>query len=321
MVVARPPTGYEPARVGSLSPLIHLALADDAATLCHSPVRERIPTVLLDPAVELCTVCAGLAALHPPDRDPAGYLLDSDTEPGLVVVTDRAGRLVVITASPALARYRAWDHAHTTAREAARLRRGGLRGEPGDLDAWRVLLPNPAGHWRRAGVIRRRADGFHADLEDDQPEDGRRTRDRFRSQGNAVRWITRERVVHGWPDPTPGWLVLAGPRLLRRTGSHRAAVAWLRGYHTAFTGQRARAVRPVDKDTWQHDYGPGDIYVIVRASRAARLGIDPAARPHYPHDDLPYDDSPSPPPAPARTPTSHPATASAHPTWKDHHRA
>jgi hypothetical protein len=52
---------------------------------------------------------------------------------------------------------------------------------------------------------------------------------------------------------------------------------------------------------------------IVRASRAARLGVDPKARPRYPRDDLPLDDDPRPPTALAGTPMSRSAAALTHP--------
>ncbi len=111
------------------------------------------------------------------------------------------------------------------------------------------------------------------------------------------RWIIEHRVVHGWPDT--GWLVLDGTRILRRTGSRHAATRWLRGYHATFTGLRATAIRPSGIDAYQHHYPDDSVFTVARATRATDHGIDLAAEPRYPFDDLPFDEGPS---TPARAP-------------------
>jgi hypothetical protein len=272
------PAGFTPARASHRSPLIHLALTDATVTLCGRLIRILDG----DPDGPRCQRCAHQAALRPQDRDPAGYRLTvtaaAGPGPGGVRVTDPAGALLTVAASLPAGRDHAWRHAHHTARATARLRRRGVRHRPGDLDGWRVLLPRPASGGRayRAGTIRA-SDAFLADLDEgDQPPR------RFTTRAHAVRWIVAYRVVHGWP--APGWLVLDETTVLRRTASRRAAARWL----THYTGQRATRVYPIDIDTYEHRYPEGG-YLVVRASRAHRLGVDPHTRARYPYDELPLD--------------------------------
>jgi len=282
-----PSDGYATMRPSPRSRLLHLSLPDADTALCGRPVGVRT-----EPGqAPVCARCTRTGALHPLDRDPPGYhLAAAPTRPGLLTVIDPAGRAIGTAASVDVARFRAWQHAHTAAVATARLRRGGLRPSPADNDAWRVLITTAAGRWRRAGTVRARDDGFLADLDDP----GTPTARRFGARAAAVRWICEHRVVHGWPQA--GWLVLEDTRVLRHAGSRHGAARWLRGYHAVFTGLRATAIRPIGLDAYQHDYPDGSVFTLVRVTRAAHHGVDPATPPRYPYDDLPYDTAPAPPP-------------------------
>jgi hypothetical protein len=285
-----PPDGYTTLQGSPRSRLIHLTLPDTALTLCGRTFGERRPSSpdQPDPAAPACERCAHAAALHPLDRDPPGYgRAAASTGPVLASPIDPAGRTINAAGTVAQTRFHAWCHAHTAALTTARLRRDSRRLRPGDSEAWRVLLTTSTGRWRPAGTIHRRDDDFLADLDDTE---GHATR-RFHTRHQARRWIIEHRVVHGWPHA--GWLVLDDTRILRRASSRHAAARWLRGYHATFTGQRATAIQPIGLDTFEHRYPDGGIFTVARATRAADHGIDPAATPRYPYDDLPFEVSPS----------------------------
>ncbi|WP_051102608.1 hypothetical protein [Parafrankia elaeagni] len=276
-------------RVSSRSRLIHLTLTGMTVALCGRPFREQSPSDQPGPTAPVCRRCARTAVLHPLDGDPPGYhLTATSTGPGQVTAADPTGRTISTADTIGLARFHAWDHAHTTALATARLRRDRRRIGPADHETWRVLLAAPTGRWRPAGTIHTRTDGFLADLDDADTHAPRR----FRSRHQARRWIIEHRVVHGWPHT--GWLVLDGTRLLRRTSSRHAATRWLRGYHATFTGLRATAIRPVGLNAYQHRYPDGSVFTIACATRIADHGIDPAAAPRYPYDDLPFDEGAAP---------------------------
>lgn len=283
------PDGYTTFRASPPSRLIHLALPDAAVTLCGRTFGERTVSDQLGTTAPACERCACTAALHPLDRDPPGYRLTAaSTGPGQVTATDPAGRTIGAADTVGRARFHAWCHAHTVALATARLRRDSRRLGPADRDAWRVLLATPTGRWQPAGTIRaRNDDGFLADLDDI----GDHATRRFRARHQARRWISEYRIVHGWPHT--GWLVLDGTRILRRTGSRHAAARWLRGYHATFTGLRATAIRPIGIDAYQHHYPDSSVFTVARALRVADHGIDPAAAPRYPFDDLPFDEGSS----------------------------
>ncbi|WP_241840380.1 hypothetical protein [Frankia sp. CcI49] len=276
-------------RVSSRSRLIHLTLSGMTVALCGLPFREQIPSDQPGPTAPVCGRCSRTAALHPLDRDPPGYdLTVTSTRPGQVTAADSAGRTISTADTIGLARFHAWDHAHTTALATARLRRDRRRMGPADHEAWRVLLAIPAGRWRPAGTIHTRTDGFLADLDYADAH----SQQRFHSRHQARRWIIEHRVVHGWPHS--GWFVLDGARLLRRTSSRHAATRWLRGYHATFTGLHATAIRPAGPDAYQHHYPDGSVFTVARATHAADHGIGLSTAPRYPYDDLPFDEGPTP---------------------------
>jgi hypothetical protein len=258
------------------------------ATLCGHIFGDRIPPNQPGSTASPCQRCARTAALHPLDRDPPGYhLTAASPDSGLVTATDPAGRPIGLAGTLGHVRFHAWSHAHTAALATARLRRDSRRRKAADHDAWRVLLPNPMGRRRPAGTIRARDNSFLADLDDSECPATRR----FRTRAQAQRSIIEHRVVHGWPPTT--WLVHHDTQLLRCASSRHAAARWLRGYHAAFTGLRATAIRPVGVDAYQHFYPDGGVFTVVRATHAAEHGIDPAVAPRYPYDDPPFDEGPS----------------------------
>ncbi len=215
----------------------------DNSSLCGVRLQQVNLAGPLAPGTRVCRRCNHLAMMHPQDRDQAGYRLTTDPH-SLISVRDPSGCAVATTTSRAHARHHAWNHAHTAALRTAQLRRSGLL-QASDRDGWRLLLPATPGQPKLAGTIPAVADGtYHAELEDDGPPP-----ERFRTRRQAVRWLTQHRVVHGWPPVR--WLVLEGTLILRRASSRSAAARWLTGYHSAFTGQRATQIRPLDRDTYQ----------------------------------------------------------------------